>query len=300
MDRRCPRVAAVIRNGRAPPSSTFASPAPQQWYAPGTDSPALVKILFTPCLIALATLLARHFGPGIGGTIAGLPFTSTPVSVFLALEQGPAFAAAAAVGTLLGLLSQGALCLTYAWTARRFRWPTSLLAGLLAFGVATAVLARVSLPVPIALALVSGLLLLAGLAIPTGGGGDRPVRGPRWDLAVRMLAATAIVVVLTAGAERLGPTWTGLLSPFPVFALVLGIFTHLGHGSRAAARLLRGVVLGSLAHAAMFALVAALLPGHGLAWTYTWGGLAALAVNALVLWSTGSQVRAGRNRTIGA
>jgi hypothetical protein len=37
----------------------------------------------------------------------------------------------------------------------------------------------------------------------------------------------------------------------------------------------------------MFALVAALLPGHGLAWTYMWGGLAALAVNALVLWCTG-------------
>lgn len=235
----------------------------------------------------LATLLARHFGPGIGGTIAGLPFTSTPVSVFLALEQGPTFAAAAALGTLLGLLSQAALCLTYAWTARRCRWPASVLAGLLAFGVSTVALARVSLSLPMTFALVSVLLVLAGLAIPIRSGAEGPARPPRWDLPMRMLSATAILVLLTAGARRLGPTWTGLLSPFPVFALVLGVFTHVGHGATAAARLLRGVALGSLAHAAMFALVAALLPGHGLAWTYMWGGLAALAVNALVLWCTG-------------
>src|SRR5438093_1294366 len=84
----------------------------------------LVKILLTPALIAAVTLLARRWGPAIGGTIAGLPLTSAPVSVFLLVEQGPVFAVAAAGGTLLGLLSQGALCLAYAWAARRMRWPS--------------------------------------------------------------------------------------------------------------------------------------------------------------------------------
>ena len=79
----------------------------------------LLKLLITPAFIAGATLLARRWGPGAGGTIAGLPLTSAPVSVFLALEQGPAFAAAAAGGTLLGLLSQAALCWTYGAVARR-------------------------------------------------------------------------------------------------------------------------------------------------------------------------------------
>jgi hypothetical protein len=79
----------------------------------------LLKILLTPALVAVTTLLARRWGPGIGGTMAGLPLTSTPVSIFLALEQGPMFAATAAFGTLLGLLSQAALCLAYSWSARR-------------------------------------------------------------------------------------------------------------------------------------------------------------------------------------
>ena len=45
----------------------------------------LLKILLTPALIAVATLLARRWGPGVGGTLAGLPLTSTPVSIFLAI-----------------------------------------------------------------------------------------------------------------------------------------------------------------------------------------------------------------------
>src|SRR5262249_49764425 len=58
--------------------------------------PLLVKVLLTPALIAAATLLARRYGPAVGGTVAGLPLTSTPVSIFLFVEQGPAFTVRAA------------------------------------------------------------------------------------------------------------------------------------------------------------------------------------------------------------
>src|SRR5437762_327560 len=100
-----------------------------------------------------------------------------------------------------------------------------------------------------AFALVSVILLATAAGIRPSAPARDAWRPPRGDLAFRMLAGTAMVVVLTALAPRLGPTWTGLLSPFPVFALVLGVFTHRSEGPGAAARLLRGVVLGSLAHA---------------------------------------------------
>jgi hypothetical protein len=244
---------------------------------------ALIKILLTPSLIALATLLARRWGPGVGGTIAGLPLTSAPVSVFLAIEQGPAFAARAAQGTLLGLLGQAALCLAYSRVAPRTGWWPSALAGIGAFFAVTALLAHLSLSIPVALAAVSGLLILTASAIPTAIGSAPPPSPLRWDLPARMLAATAVVVTLTAVAPQLGPTWTGLLSPFPTFALVLGAFTHRTQGAAPAGRLLRGVVLGSLAHAVMFGLVAALLVERGLGWTYAWASAAALAVNALAM-----------------
>src|SRR5256885_13738533 len=62
----------------------------------------LAKLLLTPLLIAAVTLAGRRWGPAVGGWLAGLPLTSRPVSVFLALEQGPGVAARAAVGALAG------------------------------------------------------------------------------------------------------------------------------------------------------------------------------------------------------
>jgi hypothetical protein len=243
----------------------------------------LVKLVLTPGLIAVTTLLGRRWGPGVGGAVAGLPLTSAPVSVFLALEQGASFAATAAVATLLGLLSQGALCLAYSWTARRAPWWTSASAGVTAFFGATVILERLSLPVWPAFALVCVVLVVVAVAIPVGSSMVEPARPSRWDLPVRMLVATAIVVGLTAAAPTLGPTWSGLLSPLPVFAVVLGIFTHRAQGPGAAAHLLRGVVVGSLAHATMFALLASLLTSQNLVSTYGYASLSALAVNALAL-----------------
>ncbi len=157
----------------------------------------LVKILLTPALVAVATLLARRWGPGVGGTIAGLPLTSTPVSIFLALEQGPKFAATAAVWTLLGLLSQAILCLAYSWSARRAAWWTSVGTGVSAFLAATLILERVSLSLATAFALVCGLLMVTAVLIPVPAGIFGLARPPGWDLPVRMCVATASVVALT-------------------------------------------------------------------------------------------------------
>src|SRR2546422_11690904 len=87
--------------------------------------PTLLRLALTATLIAVATLMSRRWGPAVGGAIAGLPLTSGPVSVFLALDQGSAFAATAAAGTLLGLLSQAAFCLVYGWIGRWAGWPAS-------------------------------------------------------------------------------------------------------------------------------------------------------------------------------
>ncbi|HET7343490.1 MAG TPA: hypothetical protein VFL90_18640, partial [Methylomirabilota bacterium] len=55
----------------------------------------LLKLAATPLLIAGASLAGRRWGPAVGGWLVGLPLTSGPVAVFLALEHGAAFAAAA-------------------------------------------------------------------------------------------------------------------------------------------------------------------------------------------------------------
>src|SRR5215470_9349660 len=126
----------------------------------------LVKLVVTPVLIAVATLVARRWGPGMAGWLAGFPLTSGPVSVFLALEQGPAFAAGAAVGTLFGLTAMAICCLAYARIAYSAPWPASTGAGLLAFLVCGAALRRLPPSLPLAFVLACVVLALTALAMP--------------------------------------------------------------------------------------------------------------------------------------
>jgi hypothetical protein len=68
-----------------------------------------VKLAVTPLMALAASLAARRWGDAIGGWLVGLPITSGPVAVFLAIEQGPAFAADAAAGSIAGVAAQAAL-----------------------------------------------------------------------------------------------------------------------------------------------------------------------------------------------
>jgi hypothetical protein len=243
----------------------------------------LVKIVLTPLLIALATLVGRRWGPGLSGWLAGFPLTSGPVSVFLALEQGPEFAARAAGGTLLGLLSMAAFCLVYARLARHASWLASAAVGLGAFAVSTLVLEHVALPVLAAFAVVA--VGLGGIAavMPATVAPVRRSASPPWDLPLRMAVAAGLVLLLTSVAAWLGPELSGLLSPVPAFALILAAFAHRSLGPGAAAQLLRAVVIGSFAFAAFFVVVGTGLTQLGMAVTYLLAALAALAVNGLAL-----------------
>src|SRR5437016_2908885 len=97
----------------------------------------LLKLILTPLLIGIASLAGRRWGPQVSGWLIGLPFTSGPVTFFLALAHGSTFAAAVAAGTLTGTISTAAYCVAYAWLALPFPWPIAQLAGCAVFGLAT-------------------------------------------------------------------------------------------------------------------------------------------------------------------
>jgi hypothetical protein len=242
------------------------------------------KLLLTPALLALATLAGRRFGERAAGWLAGLPLTSGPVSVFLALEQGPAFAARAAAGTMLGQVSVTTFCGAYALAAARGAgWRASAALGALAFLGATWALSGLSAGAPLAfaLALAAATLALCAVGRPRGARARTPA--PRWDLPVRSLVATALVLALTAGAARLGPALAGLLSPFPVFVGVLTAFAHAQRGERAARDVLSGALAGSYAFAGFFLVVALGLERLGAPATYALAALLALTVAGAVL-----------------
>jgi hypothetical protein len=204
-----------------------------------------VKLLLAPAFVVGASLIARRYGPRVGGLIAGLPVVAGPILLVYALEHGRAFAASAAAGTLLGLASLIAFVVVYARLAPRLFWGASLLVGWLAFAAATAVFSALSLPVGVSLG-VAALALALGLAWLPRAGAERPVhtKPPVWDLPVRAACACALVLSLTAVSGWLGPQLSGLLAPFPIIATVLATFTHAQRGSDELLRLLRGLMSG--------------------------------------------------------
>jgi hypothetical protein len=52
----------------------------------------VLKLVLTPLLIGAASLAGRRWGPAIAGWLVGLPLTSAPVALFLALDLGIGFA----------------------------------------------------------------------------------------------------------------------------------------------------------------------------------------------------------------
>jgi hypothetical protein len=94
-----------------------------------------------------------------------------------------------------------------------------------------------------------------------------------------MAAATAVVLAITTAAPIIGAHLAGLLSPFPVFAAVLAVFTHHSHGPSGATAVLDGLVMGLAAPAIFFLTLALALPPLGLA-SFAIASLAALITQA--------------------
>lgn len=247
-----------------------------------------LKLVLTPAILIAATLVGRRRGPAFSGWLVALPLTSGPVVFFLAIEQGPAFAATAALGALAGAAAQVALSVTYARVATR-GWPTALAIGTLAFIAASLAMAP--------LLRLGGLAVLAGVVAAQVVGARlmpaarAPLASPspsRWDLPLRATIGTALIVGLTAVAPLIGPVASGLIATFPVFAAILAIFAHRGEGPAAATDVLRGLVAGLASFSAFFAILGWTLPLAGIGPAFAAATAAALAVHGVVF------VRLGR------
>src|SRR3954465_7099493 len=88
-----------------------------------------LKLTLAPALVGGASLAGRRFGPQVGGWLIGFPVVAGPVLWFYAREQGAAFAAGAAAGTVLGVLSLCLFLAIYAMCAVRFGWLPCVLLG---------------------------------------------------------------------------------------------------------------------------------------------------------------------------
>ena len=239
-----------------------------------------LRLLLAPLLIVTATLLGRRFGPGASGWFIGFPIISGPISLILATTNGNEFAVHAAIGTLGG---QASICLfsaVYILAARKLPWYLTAPLALSTYFISAFVWNKSSPSLLVSLAVLVGIILVLGRAIPARTVQQKPLH-LWWDLPARMLIAILFVTGVTAFASRLGPLLSGLLSTLPIFATILSTFTHAQQGGLAAGQLMRGTIVGSIGMAAFYLIIATLLPLTGSLWVYLLAAIAALLANGI-------------------
>lgn len=242
----------------------------------------LAKLTLTPLIMYLTSAVGRRWGPGISGWLTGLPLLAGPISVFIYIEQGPAFAAHAAGSTLLGMWSSCAFCFAYHYTSR-FGWPVASAASATAFFAATALLREVQLAPWIALTGVFAGAWICLQLIRAPIERTPAPRPPAWDMPLRMSIAAAYVLLQTGIAGWLGPQLSGLLIPFPIVVILLTAFAHHQLGDAGATLVLRGFLVGMYAFATFFLVVAMLLERVGGLLTYPLALVACLLLNGAAL-----------------
>jgi len=232
-------------------------------------------------LLAAISFAGRRWGPGVAGWLAGFPSLTGPILFFLAVERGAEFTVQAATLSLSSVLPAICFGVTYARACTRMHWAGSAACALAAWFAAAGLLSTLPLTVPASLAISFAALLAAPRLFPRAKGGWRANALPAHELVLRMVAGAGMVLGVTAAAEGLGATWTGLFSAFPVMSMVLAVFSHRASGAGFASTLLRSMVPGFYSYLTYCLVLALALPGAGTAMAASFAVAAAVAVQGV-------------------
>ena len=253
-----------------------------------------LKLLLGPALVVGASLATRRFGPRVGGVVAGLPAITAPILIVLAVDHGRAFAADAATGSLLAMVSLLAFVLAYAFVCRRVAWWTALAVGWTVSGIVTAGLDEVHVGPYVALVIVIAATLVTLALLPHAQGAPRAVEmRPRWDLVLRGACTLVPILVVTGLSSLLGSHLSGLLGGFPLVAPILAAFTHAQVGGVEAVRLVHGLTLGFVAFGVFVFVVSISLRGLGIGPSFVLATVLTFATQGALLLLTRRSTRQG-------
>lgn len=239
-----------------------------------------LKITLMPAIIALVTVISRRWGNVVGGVIAGMLWVGGGILFFIALEQGKDFAFQSLAGVMAGLIGWLAFCTAYVLIGQRLNAALTLLASVI-ICLLTGVLLKGLIPLFSAqvwfLILLSSILVSAWFFPKVKGEEVEAGRPIRLEILLRMIMITAFVLLLTYSAKALGPTWSGILTPFPVITAVLAVFTHFGQGMHQVRLTLMGMYTGVVGFATFLLTLVYALPFMGIGQAF----LLSLVVNVI-------------------
>jgi hypothetical protein len=243
-----------------------------------------IKLIMMPIVIGGVTLASKKWGNLVGGMIASLPWIAAPIILFFTLEQGVEFTISSIKGVMIGIIGVLAFCFAYINSAVKFRWYVSLLFAYLAFLTTTVLLNSVESYMNLnAWYITSIILSLIGIKLfprlKMQNGLDQTLK---YDIYLRMIIITVFVALITYLAKVLGPTWSGILTPFPIITAILAAFTHYTQGAYGTSIILRGMLTGFIGFATFLFLQALLLPIYTIPVSFAIGFIINIILNLLI------------------
>lgn len=226
----------------------------------------LIKILLSTFLVGAATLVQRRYGHRASGFLVGLPITTAPYLLLVALEHGTRFTIHSAQGVLQGQIALVLFIAAYGHAPQTWAWWLTLSSATVLCLLVTFLISQYLFPPLATFAVLVFMWWSAIKTWPTEATArstvtllqDNPVEYASWELPARLLVTLTILVGLTEIAPRLGATLAGGLATLPVISLVLCGATHRRFGPVGPRQFLRGLLM-SLPGSTSFSLAVALL-----------------------------------------
>jgi hypothetical protein len=221
----------------------------------------LLRLIIAPLAVMAGTVAQRRFGHAMGGLIIGLPLTSIPMLLLVALQHGTGFATSMSNADLIGSLAEVAIILAYVRLAARFSPMLTLVGAMGAFVFTAAIIHLLTFST-----LIAGLLALAGFAVALRywpRSKPQPERDGKHRLVLRVALSTGFTFLVMTSAGWIGPGLAGLAAAFPVLSMVMAFATHQEYGAAASTQFLQGVAKGSFSYvASIFAFTEFLRTGN--------------------------------------
>jgi hypothetical protein len=247
----------------------------------------LIKIILMPIVMAIVSHAIKKWGPTMAGIISCLPWVAGPILIFIAVEQGSLFAAHTIPGVMVGILGWLAFCVAYAYLGRKHNPIRCCIGGYLAYILIAFAFKEVPRLIGLNWSFALAILLITiafyffpHLKEPY----TKPLKEFRYDLLMRMIVSTIIVVTITQLAEGLGPNWSGILTPIPVITAVVAVFTHYTQGMEATISLFKGLLMGVYGFTIFLFSQAYLLTKTSILYSFLLGVAFNILVTLVVRW----------------
>ncbi len=244
------------------------------------------KMMATACIVLLAAKIIERTDPFIGAMVATLPVSAGPAYVFLAMEHGDPFIEAASLVSLNINTGVSAFVTVYAFSAQRFGTIISTSLAMFAWLILGLSMATWLPPLPIAMPVNFGGVLLAILAtrrLIVPGRAKPPVIARWWDVPFRAALVMTLVACVLIAARLAGPKAAGIGALTPVVLAGLTLILQPRIGGPATAEVMINCLAGIVGIASALAVIHFTACWLGSTVALTFGLVICIAWNALLI-----------------